>query len=328
MIEAHNLSKLYGRGVYALRDLSLRVDKGEFVFLTGPSGAGKSTLLRLLLRRDVPTDGQLVVGGRDLATLTASEVQAYRRSLGFVFQDFKLLPRKTVLENVALVPRVLGVPISQQQRRGSADQQGSEPEPAALAARHLPDRPTGPDAGQAEPVEHELGAPVGVPGVVPGAPVQDLAVAAQQVGVVGVLGDPAGELVELAQGGAGLAHGVGHDLAEGGVPGVGQLLLAEAQVRRPGDGAGVRGLDAGEQPQQRRLAGAVLADQADAPAGCGGEGDAVEDGAVAVDLDQIDSEKGCGHADHRGVRSVRPPGQGRGGGRRARSALHDASRLP
>ena len=117
MIEARQVSKLYGRGVYALRDLSLRVDKGEFVFLTGPSGAGKSTLLRLLLRRDVPTDGHLVVGGRDLATLTTGEVQAYRRSLGFVFQDFKLLPRKTVIENVALVPRVLGVPISQQQRK-------------------------------------------------------------------------------------------------------------------------------------------------------------------------------------------------------------------
>ena len=117
MIEAHNLSKLYGRGVYALRDLSLRVDKGEFVFLTGPSGAGKSTLLRLLLRRDVPTDGQLVVGGRDLATLTATEVQAYRRSLGFVFQDFKLLPTKTVLENVAFVPHVLGMVPTQQQRR-------------------------------------------------------------------------------------------------------------------------------------------------------------------------------------------------------------------
>jgi len=117
VIEAHNLSKLYGRGVYALRDLSLRVDKGEFVFLTGPSGAGKSTLLRLLLRRDVPTDGQLVVGGRDLATLTSAEVQAYRRSLGFVFQDFKLLPSKTVLENVAFVPHVLGMPTTQQQRR-------------------------------------------------------------------------------------------------------------------------------------------------------------------------------------------------------------------
>jgi cell division transport system ATP-binding protein len=117
VIEAHNLSKMYGRGVYALRDLSLLVDKGDFVFLTGPSGAGKSTFLRLLLRREVPTDGRLVVGGRDLSTLSAQQVQAYRRSLGFVFQDFKLLPSKTVLENVAFVPHVLGMPITQQQRR-------------------------------------------------------------------------------------------------------------------------------------------------------------------------------------------------------------------
>jgi cell division transport system ATP-binding protein len=117
VIEAHDISKMYARGVYALRGLSLRVDKGEFVFLTGPSGAGKSTLLRLLLRQDVPSEGQLVVGGRDLATLTANQVQAYRRSLGFVFQDFKLLPGKTVLENIAFVPRVLGMPLTQQQRR-------------------------------------------------------------------------------------------------------------------------------------------------------------------------------------------------------------------
>ena len=117
MIEAHRVSKTYARGVYALRELSLRIDKGDFVFLTGPSGAGKSTLLRLLLRRDVPSDGQLTVGGRDLATLTPRQVQAYRRSVGFVFQDFKLLPKKTILENVAFVPRVLGVPPSQQQRR-------------------------------------------------------------------------------------------------------------------------------------------------------------------------------------------------------------------
>ena len=117
MIEAHSISKMYGRGVYALRDLSLRVDKGDFVFLTGPSGAGKSTLLRMLLRQDVPTEGQLVVGGRNLATLTANQVQSYRRSLGFVFQDFKLLSNKTVLENVAFVPRVLGMPMTQQQRR-------------------------------------------------------------------------------------------------------------------------------------------------------------------------------------------------------------------
>ena len=117
MIEARNVSKIYGRGVYALRDLTLRVDKGEFVFLTGPSGAGKSTLLRLLLRQDVPTEGEMVVGGRDLAALTARQVQSYRRSLGFVFQDFKLLQRKTVMENVAFVPRVLGMPLSQQQRK-------------------------------------------------------------------------------------------------------------------------------------------------------------------------------------------------------------------
>ncbi len=117
MIEAQNLSKTYARGVYALRDLSLRIDKGDFVFLTGPSGAGKSTLLRLLLRQDVPSAGQLIVGGRNLATLTRRQVQTYRRSLGFVFQDFKLLPAKTVLENVSFVPRVLGMASSQQQRR-------------------------------------------------------------------------------------------------------------------------------------------------------------------------------------------------------------------
>jgi len=117
MIEVQRVSKTYARGVYALRDLSLQIGKGDFVFLTGPSGAGKSTLLRLLLRRDVPSDGQLIVGGRNLAELTPRQVQAYRRSVGFVFQDFKLLQKKTLLENVAFVPRVLGIGASQQQRR-------------------------------------------------------------------------------------------------------------------------------------------------------------------------------------------------------------------
>jgi cell division transport system ATP-binding protein len=117
LIEAHQLSKLYRRGVYALRDLSLTIDKGEFLFLTGPSGAGKSTFLRLLLREELPTEGHLMVMGRDLQTLSSSQVQAYRRSVGFVFQDFRLVPRFTVFQNVAFVMRVLGVLAAVQQRK-------------------------------------------------------------------------------------------------------------------------------------------------------------------------------------------------------------------
>ena len=117
MIESYHLSKLYNRGVYALRDLSLTVDKGEFIFLTGPSGAGKSTLLRLLLREELPTEGELKVLGRDLKALRPSQVQAFRRSVGFVFQDFRLIPRLTVFQNVAFVLRVLGQPVATQQRK-------------------------------------------------------------------------------------------------------------------------------------------------------------------------------------------------------------------
>ena len=116
MIETSNLSKIYGRGIYALRDVSLVVDKGEFVFLTGPSGAGKSTLLKLLLLQERPSEGTVKVGGRDLARLTPAQAQSYRRAVGFVFQDFKLIPTKTVLDNVGLVPRVLGATSVQQQR--------------------------------------------------------------------------------------------------------------------------------------------------------------------------------------------------------------------
>ena len=108
---------MYARGVYALRDLSLTIDKGDFLFLTGPSGAGKSTLLRLLLREELPTEGQLTVGGRNLSDLTPFQVQSYRRSVGFVFQDFRLVPRLTVFQNVAFVMRVLGVDVGVQQRK-------------------------------------------------------------------------------------------------------------------------------------------------------------------------------------------------------------------
>ncbi len=117
VIETYHLSKLYNRGVYALRDLSLTIDKGEFMFLTGPSGAGKSTFLRLLLREDLPSEGELRVAGRDLKTLTSAQVQSYRRSVGFVFQDFRLIPRFTVFQNVSFVMRVLGVANAVQQRK-------------------------------------------------------------------------------------------------------------------------------------------------------------------------------------------------------------------
>ena len=108
---------MYTRGVYALRDLTLTIGKGDFVFLTGPSGAGKSTLLRLLLRQDVPSSGHLIVGGRSVSKMSASQVQAYRRSVGFVFQDFKLIPTRTVYENITFVLRVLGQPVAVQRRK-------------------------------------------------------------------------------------------------------------------------------------------------------------------------------------------------------------------
>jgi len=117
VIETHHLSKFYSRGLYALRDLSLTVGKSEFVFLTGPSGAGKSTFLRLLLLQERPSEGEIFVNGSNLAKLSRHEIQEYRRGIGFVFQDFKLFPARTVLENISFVPQVLGVPAAQQQRR-------------------------------------------------------------------------------------------------------------------------------------------------------------------------------------------------------------------
>jgi cell division transport system ATP-binding protein len=117
VIETRRLSKVYSRGLYALRDLTLNVEKAEFVFLTGPSGAGKSTFLRLLLMQERPTEGEVFVNGHNLSMLSRREIQEYRRGIGFVFQDFKLIPGRTVLENISFVPEVLGVPAAHQRRR-------------------------------------------------------------------------------------------------------------------------------------------------------------------------------------------------------------------
>ena len=117
LIEARHLSKFYSRGLYALKELNLSVLRGEFVFLTGASGAGKSTFLRLLLKQEQQSEGELFVNGYNLATVSRSEVQEYRRGIGFVFQDFKLIPTRTVLENISFVPEVQGVPLAQQRRK-------------------------------------------------------------------------------------------------------------------------------------------------------------------------------------------------------------------
>jgi cell division transport system ATP-binding protein len=113
MIEVHRVSKVFSVGpvkVPALREVSFRIDKGEFVVLSGASGAGKTTLLRLLYRDDLPSEGEIEVLGHNLVTLRRSQVAALRRSIGVVFQDAKLLPVRTVYENVAFVLRVLGTP--------------------------------------------------------------------------------------------------------------------------------------------------------------------------------------------------------------------------
>ena len=109
-IRMYHVSKAYIPGQYALRDVSLELRKGEFVFVTGQSGAGKSTLLELLFAAERPTEGQILVLGRNIARLRGGAVPALRRRVGVVFQDFKLLPRRTVEENVGIALDVLGKP--------------------------------------------------------------------------------------------------------------------------------------------------------------------------------------------------------------------------
>lgn len=105
-----NISKVYDTGSVALRDICINIDQGEFAFIVGPSGAGKSTFTKLLFREEVASSGELVVNGFNLSSLTNEEVPRLRRSLGIVFQDFRLLPNKTVYENVAFAMEVIEAP--------------------------------------------------------------------------------------------------------------------------------------------------------------------------------------------------------------------------
>jgi cell division transport system ATP-binding protein len=108
LIALDDVSKRYPKGTFALRDVDLRVDSGDFIFLVGASGAGKSTLIRLLIREELATTGRVVVDGEDVGRMPRSRVHRLRRKVGVVFQDFKLLPRKTVAENVAFALVVTG----------------------------------------------------------------------------------------------------------------------------------------------------------------------------------------------------------------------------
>ena len=108
MIEFKNVTKQYDHGVTALSDINITIDSGEFVFLAGPSGSGKSTFLKLLLKEEVPSEGTVILNGRDLSKVKEREVPFVRRNMGCVFQDFRLLYDKTVYDNIVLALRVVG----------------------------------------------------------------------------------------------------------------------------------------------------------------------------------------------------------------------------
>ena len=110
MIQFFHVNKFYPPSIYALKDISLSVEKGDFVYLTGPSGAGKSTLISLLNFTEKPTGGKIVIKGKDISTFSNKDVQKYRQNIGVVFQNFKLLQNKTVYENIILPMLIKGVP--------------------------------------------------------------------------------------------------------------------------------------------------------------------------------------------------------------------------
>ena len=109
IIALSNVSKTYSEGVDALDDVSFSISKGEFVFIVGPSGSGKSTLIKLLLKEINPTSGKIEVFGKNCADIKRRHISRYRRNIGVVFQDFRLLNDRNVFENVALAQRVIGV---------------------------------------------------------------------------------------------------------------------------------------------------------------------------------------------------------------------------
>jgi len=117
VIHFYHVTKRFDRYSTALQDVTFHIEKGEFVFLTGPSGAGKSTLLKLILRQITPTDGQIVVNGRNLAAMKRSRLPFFRREIGMVFQDFKLIERMTVFENLSFILTVLNVPPKEHKKK-------------------------------------------------------------------------------------------------------------------------------------------------------------------------------------------------------------------
>ena len=117
MIEFDKVSKHYENGTIALEDISLKVDKGEFVFIIGSSGAGKSTFLKLIIKEESASSGEITVNGRKLSTLKRKEVPYLRRTMGIVFQDFRLIEKMNVYDNVAFAMRAIGARNSEIKRR-------------------------------------------------------------------------------------------------------------------------------------------------------------------------------------------------------------------